>query len=54
METVDDETVAAAADFIKRQHGAGKPFYCWWNATRMHFRTHVKKEHEGHLRADRK
>jgi arylsulfatase len=47
METVDDETVSAAIDFIKRQHGAGKPFYCWWNATRMHFRTHVRKEHEG-------
>jgi arylsulfatase len=47
METVDDETSAAAIDFIKRQHAAGKPFYCWWNGTRMHFRTHVKKEHEG-------
>ena len=26
---------------------AGKPFFCWWNATRMHFRTHVKAEHRG-------
>ena len=47
METVDDETVAAAKDFIKRQHKAGKPFFCWWNGTRMHFRTHVKAEHRG-------
>ena len=47
METVDDETVVAATDFIKRQHDAGRPFFCWWNGTRMHFRTHVKKEHEG-------
>jgi len=47
METVDDETCAAAMDFIKRQVAAGKPFYCWWNGTRMHFRTHVRKEHEG-------
>jgi arylsulfatase len=47
METIDDETVAAAKEFIKRQHREGKPFYCWWNATRMHFRTHVKKEHTG-------
>ncbi len=47
METVDDETVAAAKDFIKRQHEAGKPFFCWWNGTRMHFRTHVKQEHIG-------
>jgi arylsulfatase len=47
METVDDETVAAARDFISRQQKAGKPFFCWWNGTRMHFRTHVKKEHTG-------
>ncbi len=47
METIDDETVAAAKDFIKRQHDAGEPFFCWWNGTRMHFRTHVKPEHRG-------
>jgi arylsulfatase len=47
METVDEETLAAAKDFIKRQHQAGKPFFVWWNATRMHFRTHVKPEHKG-------
>ncbi len=45
METVDDETNDAAKDFIKRQVAADKPFFCWWNATRMHFRTHVRKEH---------
>ncbi|MEJ2545854.1 MAG: sulfatase-like hydrolase/transferase [Calditrichaceae bacterium] len=47
METIDDETVAAAIDFIKRQNEAGQPFFCWWNGTRMHFRTHVKEEHRG-------
>ncbi|MEM6571818.1 MAG: arylsulfatase [Planctomycetota bacterium] len=47
METVDDETVAAALDFIDRQHAAGKPFFCWWNGTRMHFRTYVKPELRG-------
>ncbi len=47
METVDDETVAAAIDFIKRQNDASKPFFCWWNGTRMHFRTHVKAENRG-------
>lgn len=46
METVDEETLAAAKDFIKRQHEAGEPFFCWWNGTRMHFRTHVKEEHK--------
>ena len=47
METVDDETIAAAKDFITRQVKAGQPFFCWWNGTRMHFRTHVKAEHRG-------
>jgi arylsulfatase len=47
METIDDETVAAAKDFIARKNRAGEPFFCWWNATRMHFRTHVKKDHTG-------
>ena len=44
METIDDETVAAAIDFIKRAHEQGKPFYVWWNGTRMHFRTHVRED----------
>jgi arylsulfatase len=47
METIDDETVAAAKEFIQRQAKAGKPFYVWWNGTRMHFRTHVKAENRG-------
>jgi len=47
METIDDETVDAAIDFIQRQNKAGKPFFCWWNGTRMHFRTHVRKELRG-------
>ena len=44
METIDEETLAAAKVFIKKQVDAGKPFFTWWNATRMHFRTHVKDE----------
>ena len=47
METIDDETSAAAIDFMKRQHAANKPFFCWFNATRMHLRTHVRAEHRG-------
>jgi arylsulfatase len=47
METVDEETLAAAIDFIKRANAEGKPFYVWWNGTRMHFRTHVKEELRG-------
>ena len=47
METIDDETSAAAIDFMKRQQAAGKPFFIWFNATRMHLRTHVRAEHRG-------
>ena len=47
METIDEETLAAAKDYIQRQVKDGKPFFVWWNATRMHFRTHVKAENRG-------
>jgi arylsulfatase len=46
MERIDEETLAAAKDFIERQNKARQPFFCWWNATRMHFRTHVKEQHK--------
>jgi arylsulfatase A-like enzyme len=46
-DTIDDETSAAAIDFMKRQRSAGKPFFAWFNATRMHLRTHVRAEHRG-------
>ncbi len=47
METVDDETSAAALDFIERKTQASEPWFVWWNATRMHFRTHVKDSLRG-------
>lgn len=47
METVDDETSDAAIGFIEKHHKAGKPWFVWWSGTRMHFRTHVKKELRG-------
>jgi len=47
METIDDETSRAAIDFIKRQAQANKPFFCWWNGTRMHLYTHVRPEYRG-------
>jgi arylsulfatase len=46
-ETVDEEFLAAALDFIDRQHKAGKPFFVWFNSTRMHVFTHLKKESDG-------
>lgn len=47
METIDEEFLAGALDFIDRQHKAGKPFFCYFNSTRMHVFTHLKKESEG-------
>jgi arylsulfatase A-like enzyme len=47
METIDDETSDRAIEFIREQQAAGKPWFVWWNATRMHFRTHVKPENRG-------
>jgi arylsulfatase len=43
METVDEEFLGAAKDFfIGRNAKAGKPFFCWFNSTRMHIHTHLK------------
>jgi len=47
METIDDDTSDTALGFIEKQTKAGKPWFVWWSGTRMHFRTHVKKELRG-------
>ena len=47
METCDDEFVAAAKDFIGRQHKDGKPFFVWLNTTHMHMFTHTKPKSLG-------
>jgi arylsulfatase len=47
METCDDEFIAAGKDYIRRQHKAGKPFFCWVNTTHMHLRTHPKPKSIG-------
>jgi arylsulfatase len=47
METVDEEFLAAALDFIDRQHKANKPFFCYFNSTRMHIFTHLKQQSQG-------
>lgn len=65
METCDEEFLAASLDFIDRAHKAKKPFFCWFNASRMHVFTHLKPglagksgqglyadgmlEHDGHV-----
>ena len=47
METVDTEVTDAALRFIDDAAKADKPFFVWWNSTRMHVNTHLKPESEG-------
>ncbi|HEV7258890.1 MAG TPA: arylsulfatase [Bosea sp. (in: a-proteobacteria)] len=47
MPTIDEEFLAGAKDFIDRQAKAQKPFFCWFNSTRMHVFTHLKPESLG-------
>lgn len=47
METIDEEVTAAALDFMDRAHEQDKPFFLWWNSTRMHVFTHLKESSVG-------
>jgi arylsulfatase len=47
METIDQEVTDAAIDFLKRAKAEGKPFFLWWNSTRMHIWTRLKPESQG-------
>ncbi len=47
METVDEEVTAEALRFMSDAVAAEKPFFVWWNSTRMHIFTHLKEESEG-------
>ncbi|HET6475129.1 MAG TPA: arylsulfatase [Thermoleophilia bacterium] len=47
METIDDETSARTIEYLEEAASGDKPFFVWWNATRMHLRTHVKDELRG-------
>lgn len=47
MQTIDEEVLGVATDFIDRQARSGTPFFCWFNTTHMHFRTHPKPESLG-------
>jgi arylsulfatase len=47
METIDEEVNAKALDFMERAAKDGKPFFLWWNSTRMHIFTHLKAESAG-------
>jgi arylsulfatase len=47
METVDEEITDRAIAWIEKQVAADQPFFCWYNATAMHFRTHVAAKNIG-------
>lgn len=47
METVDSEFLTAGLDFMERAHKAEKPFFLWFNSTRMHVWTHLQDEAKG-------
>jgi len=47
METVDEEVTARALEFMENAHRQNRPFFVWWNSTRMHIWTHLKPESEG-------
>ena len=47
METVDDEFLKGTLDFIDRAKKDGKPFFVWFNSTRMHIWTRLSPADEG-------
>jgi arylsulfatase A-like enzyme len=47
METADQEFTDAAISFIDKAHKAGKPFFVWYNSTRMHVWTRLAPQWEG-------
>ena len=65
METIDEEVLAKTLKFIDKAHKAKKPFFVWFNTTRMHVWTRLKPasvgvtgqglyadgmvEHDGHV-----
>jgi arylsulfatase A-like enzyme len=47
METVDEEFIGAAMDFMERKTNEGGPWFCYFNPTRMHVFTHLKESSRG-------
>jgi len=47
METIDEEITAGALGWMEKQVIASKPFFLWYNATAMHFRTHLADKNRG-------
>ena len=47
MESVDEEVTTAALKFMDKAVKDKKPFFVWWNSTRMHIFTHLKPSSVG-------
>jgi arylsulfatase len=47
METIDEEVTDKALGFIDRAVKDNKPFFVWYNTTRMHIFTHLKPASQG-------
>ena len=47
MESVDSEFLAASLDFMDRAVAQDKPFFVWFNSTRMHYFTHLAESEKG-------
>jgi len=47
METVDEEFIGAALDFMDRKAKENAPWFCYVNPTRMHVFTHLKASSKG-------
>ena len=47
METIDEEVLARTLAFIDKAHNASKPFFVWFNTTRMHVWTRLKEDSQG-------
>ena len=47
METIDDEITQGALGFMEKNAKAGKPFFLWWNSSRMHVFTHLSPKWQG-------
>ncbi len=47
METIDEEVHEHAMEFVDRNVKEKKPFFLWYNSTRMHVWTRLKKSSEG-------
>ncbi|MCE9610303.1 MAG: arylsulfatase [Chthoniobacter sp.] len=47
MKTIDEEVTKLSLDYLEKRKADGKPFFLWWNSTRCHIWTHLKKESQG-------